>query len=89
LRSRVYNNILGVNCYSGHTYAEEPRSFQWQGIEYEVAEIEKTWQEPGKKFFLVRTGDNKYAQLCYNELEKTWRIAEAFIRGSLKGGEEL
>ena len=85
----MYNNTLEVICYSGHTYAEEPRSFQWQGIEYEVAEIEKTWQEPGNKFFLVRTGDNKYVQLCYNELEKIWTIAGAFIRGSLKGGEEL
>jgi len=25
---------LKVNCYSGHTYAERPESFLWQGIEY-------------------------------------------------------
>ncbi|MFC1972043.1 hypothetical protein ACFLVE_01385 [Chloroflexota bacterium] len=81
----MYNNTLEVNCYSGHTYAEEPRSFQWQGIEYEVAEIEKTWHEPGKKFFLVQTGDSKYCQLCYNELEKTWTIAESIPQGKSEG----
>jgi hypothetical protein len=31
-----------VNCYSGHTYAEEPRSFQWEGMDYEIAAIEKS-----------------------------------------------
>ncbi len=63
-------NNLKVSCYSGHTYAEEPRSFEWQGEEYEVAEIEKAWQEPGERHFQVRTRDNKMFQLCYNETEK-------------------
>ena len=65
-----------VRCYSGHTYAEEPRSFQWQGIEYKVAEIEKAWQEPGERHFQVRTGDNKLFQLCYNETEERWSLIE-------------
>ncbi len=75
------NNTLDVNCYSGHTYAEEPRSFHWQGAEHEVAEIEKTWQEPGKRFFLVLTRDNKSFQLCYNEIQKAWTITEGIHRG--------
>ena len=65
-----------VNCYSGHTYAEQPRSFLWQGIEYEVQEIEKAWQEPGEKHFQVRTPDNKLFRLCYSELEKQWSLVE-------------
>ena len=65
-----------VNCYSGHTYAERPRSFLWQGAEYEVEEIEKAWQEPGKKCFRVRTRDNKLFQLCYNERQKQWSLTE-------------
>ena len=32
---------LKVNCYSGHTYAERPRSFTWEGAEYDVEAIEK------------------------------------------------
>ena len=73
---------LKVNCYSGHTYAERPESFFWQGTEYEVEEIERAWQEPGKKYFQVRTKDNKLFQLCYNETEKEWSLIE------LVGGEK-
>ena len=67
------DNLI-VNCYSGHTYAEEPRSFQWIGIEYEVEKLEKSWQEPGKRYFKVRTKGNKLFQLCYNEMEKQWSL---------------
>ena len=70
------DDSLKVSCYSGHTYAEEPRSFEWQGVAYEVDEIEKTWQEPGERHFQVRTGDNKLFKLCYNEVEKQWSITE-------------
>jgi len=65
---------LKVNCYSGHTYAERPRSFLWEGIEYEVEEIEKSWQEPGKRYFKVRTRGDKLFQLCYDETEKQWSL---------------
>ena len=65
---------LKVNCYSGHTYAEEPRSFLWEGIEYEVDDIEKSWQEPGERYFKVRTKNGKLFQLCYNEIEKQWSL---------------
>ena len=67
---------LKVNCYSGHTYAERPSSFLWQGIQYEVQEIEKEWQEPGARYFRVRTADNKLFQLCYNEIAKQWSLVE-------------
>jgi hypothetical protein len=69
-------NDLEVSCYSGHTYAQRPTSFHWQGINYEVAEIEKEWQEPGKRCFQVRTADNKQCRLCYNELHNRWSITE-------------
>jgi len=44
-----------------------------------VEEIEKAWQEPGKKYFQVRTRDNKLFQLCYNETNKQWSLTE-FVR---------
>jgi len=69
------NNVI-VNCYSGHTYAESPRSFLWEGVEYEVEEIERAWQEPREKYFLVRTGGNKLFRLCYNETKKQWSLTE-------------
>ena len=69
-------NNLKVNCYSGHTYAERPQSFEWAGRKYEVEEIEKAWQEPGERHFQVRTKDNKLFRLHYNEAEKQWRLIE-------------
>jgi len=69
-------NNLKVNCYSGHTYAERPVSFLCEGIEYEVKEIERAWQEPKEKHFQVRTRDNKLFNLCYNEIEKEWSLIE-------------
>ena len=67
---------LEVNCYSGYTYAERPTSFRWQGLEYEVEEIEKEWLEPGEKYFRVRSGDNKFFQLCYNDTNQKWSVKE-------------
>lgn len=69
------NNAV-VNCYSGHTYAERPKSFHWKGTEYEIEGIERAWQEPGERHFVVRTQDNKLFQLCYNETHKRWSLTE-------------
>ncbi len=69
-------NNSEVRCYSGHTYAERPRSFEWGGTEYQVEKIEKEWRGPGEKCFRVRTGDNKLFKLCYNEKEEQWSIKE-------------
>ena len=69
-----------VRCYSGHTYAQEPRAFILEGVEFEVVSVEKAWQEPGERHFLVRTGDNKLFQLCYNEAEERWSLTEVVRR---------
>ena len=69
-------NNLKVNCYSGQTYAERPKSFIWEGVEYEVDEIEKEWREAGERHFKVRTSDNKLFQLCYNESQDQWSLTE-------------
>ncbi len=69
-------NNLKVDCYSGHIYAERPRSFLWEGVEYEVEEIKKEWLEPGERHFQVRISDNKLFQLCYNEMGKQWSLVK-------------
>jgi hypothetical protein len=75
LSSNGLNN-LKVNCYSGQSYAERPKSFLWEGAEYEVEEIEKERREPGERHFQVRTRDNKLFQLCYNEFQDQWSLTE-------------
>ncbi len=67
---------LTVSCYSGQTYAERPRSFVWQGLAYEVTEIEKSWQQPGERYFQVSTKDNRLFNLCYNETQHHWSLTE-------------
>ena len=48
----------------------------WEGVEYEVAEVEKEWQEPGERHFQVKTKDNKRFQLCYNEAQDQWSLIQ-------------
>ena len=73
-------NDLIVKCYSGHIYAEEPRSFTWGGVAYRVEKVERAWREPGKRCFLVATGGSKFFQLCYNEAEERWSLTEVVRR---------
>jgi hypothetical protein len=74
---------LQVECYSGHTYAQEPRAFIWQGQRYQVVRIERRWRAPEGPAFCVqvqltsrseaeRTGD--FLELWYNEGANRWAI---------------
>ena len=65
---------IAVKCYSGHTYAQEPRSFECDGVEYKIEDIVRAWQEPGERHFLVKTGGNKSFQICYNEANERWSL---------------
>jgi hypothetical protein len=70
---------IKVKCYSGHVYAEEPRSFVWQGNELGIKSIEKAWQEPGGRIFRVVTEDGKLFELCYNERTDRWYAVESML----------
>lgn len=65
-----------VTCYSGRSYADRPASFVWQGTRYEVKEVEREWQEPGEKHFLVKTEDEKRFEICYHERQDSWSLIE-------------
>ena len=68
--------IVQVKCYSSYTYAQEPQSFTWQEEENRIKEIEKAWQEPGKRVFKIITEDGKLFELCYNETGEQWLATE-------------
>ena len=74
---------LKVTCYSGHTYAERPKSFLWQGIEYKVKVIEKVWREPHKRLFKVTTDEGKLFELCYNEADDQWSAIELVVQEAI------
>jgi hypothetical protein len=42
-----------VECYSGYTYAQEPRAFEWDGERYEVVRVVKRWRTPTGPVFCV------------------------------------
>ncbi len=76
-----------VTCYSGHTYAERPESFVGEGTEYRVKDVEKEWQEPGKRHFRVCTDDDRMFELCYYEDSGQW-LATEWVLKSEKGGRD-
>jgi hypothetical protein len=63
-----------VECYSGHTYAQEPRALVWQGQRYQVAKAEARWRTPEGPAFRVLTESGELLELHYRELDKHWTI---------------
>lgn len=63
-----------VECYSGHTYAQEPRAFVWQGSRYSVAQVERRWRCPAGPAFWVSTETGERFQLQYHEAGRHWDI---------------
>lgn len=63
-----------VECYSGHTYPERPRAFQWEGQRLEVSEIISRWRTPEATHFLIRIEDGQDFELIYHEPQDLWTI---------------
>jgi hypothetical protein len=63
-----------VECYSGHTYPQEPRVVFWQGRRYLVSGIERRWRTPEGPAFRVETEQGMPFELCYSETERAWAI---------------
>ncbi len=47
------SETVEVECYSGYTYAQEPKVVEWQGQRYEVKRIVKRWRTPQGPGFRV------------------------------------
>jgi hypothetical protein len=67
---------LTVECYSGYTYAQEPRAFTWRGRRYVVQAIEWTWRTPKGPHFLVKTEEGGTYELAYDEAKDQWDLRE-------------
>ena len=70
-----------VECYSGHTYAQEPRAFTWRGRRYVVQAVERTWRTPQGPHFLVKTEDGHTCELAYDEVRDAWSSQEVGRKG--------
>jgi hypothetical protein len=63
-----------VECYSGQSYPERPRSFLWEGERLEVAEILSRWRTPESTRFQIRIEDGRIFELIYHEPQDRWII---------------
>ena len=63
-----------VECYSGHTYAQEPRAFVWQGRRCQVTRVERRWRAPEGPAFCVQVQSGDSFELWYNERADRWTI---------------
>jgi len=66
--------LAQVECYSGHTYAGEPRALVWQGRRYRVARVEDRWRTPEGPGFRVHTEGGTTFDLHYHEQADRWSI---------------
>ena len=74
---------IHVECYSGYSYAQEPRAFEWEGRRYEVARIVKRWRTPAGPGFRVEIAgiSDPKSQIChlvdltYLESKDQWTMA--------------
>ena len=63
-----------VECYSGHTYPQEPRIVVWQGKRLPVVRIARRWRTPEGPAFSVDTDQGLPFELHYNEMGDVWTI---------------
>jgi hypothetical protein len=69
-------DAVQVECYSGHTYAQEPRAVVWQGRRYAVTGVEQRWRTPEGPAFRVRVEPEGMFELHYDEMEDCWSLAQ-------------
>lgn len=63
-----------VECYSGHTHAQEPRTVVTaEGQRRPVAAVELRWRTPAGPAFRVRTEDGQRLDLIYSEADDLWQ----------------
>ena len=76
-----------VECYSGHDYGERPKSFIWEGLKMEIAQIQTQWRTPSGRCFRIITKNDEKFILCYDEAACKWMIDP--INGVRKGDEQI
>jgi hypothetical protein len=73
---------IRVECYSGHTYAQEPRAFEWEGQRYQVEQVVKRWRTPAGPCFRVEVAGisnlksliSHFVDLTYLESTDQWTM---------------
>jgi hypothetical protein len=69
--------INRVVCHSGYRYGERPKAFYWEDKKMEIAAIEKQWHEPNGYHFRVKTINNQFFEITYDQSLDEWTIKQA------------
>jgi hypothetical protein len=65
---------VAVECFSSHTYAQEPRLIHWRQEQYPVAHVEARWRTPvGAGFRVTCAGGDRF-ELLYEEQADRWSV---------------
>lgn len=66
---------IHVECYSGHTYAQEPRMIVWHGFRVPVVKIQRAWRTPIGPAFRVSLETGIVVDLFFDESNNRWLIS--------------
>ncbi len=66
---------VSVECYSGHTYAQEPRAIIRRGARVSVVSILRAWRTPDGPAFRVCLDDGTLIEIHYSEPRDEWRLS--------------
>ncbi len=73
---------IRVECYSGHTYAQEPRAIEWEDLRYPVERVVKRWRTPAGPCFRaeivgisnLKSPIPRFVDLTYLESTDQWTM---------------
>jgi hypothetical protein len=73
----MIEEMVDVACYAGSRYPQRPLRVTWRGAERDVLAVEREWQEPRRRCYLVRLEGDRLLRLSYYERNNRWTAAEA------------
>jgi hypothetical protein len=76
----MIEELVEVACYAGSRYPQRPVRLTWRGGEHEVLAVEREWQEPRRRCYLVRLEGDLLLTLSYYERNDRWTAAEVGAR---------
>jgi hypothetical protein len=66
---------VSVDCYSGYTYAQEPRAFVIDKDRRKVKAVHRTWREPAGPCLAVLADNDATYVLAYDEATDRWQVS--------------
>jgi len=72
----MIEEMVDVACYAGSRYPQRPLRVTWRGAERDVLAVEREWQEPRRRCYLVRLEGDRLLRLSYYKRNDRWTATE-------------